>query len=193
VLPGAVRVCVTRARDWAAASCHKQKPQVASHAVCRLPDAGSAASSCGQCTGYMSRRLLCPGPHHTCAPRCLQARAHGKRLPLAIMTSDDTHERTVKLLEQHHYFGMSAKQVGVPPGQCRRCCCCLCCLQELHGQLTQGACAHGCRAHHVDAILLQGCCGMQPARPSGSAASIGHHLLLPPHNTSCIPLASCRR
>jgi UDP-sugar pyrophosphorylase len=34
-----------------------------------------------------------------------------RSIPLAIMTSDDTHERTVKLLEQHDYFGMNRAQV----------------------------------------------------------------------------------
>ena len=32
-------------------------------------------------------------------------------LPLAIMTSDDTHNRTQKLLEEHDYFGMQSHQV----------------------------------------------------------------------------------
>ncbi|KXZ48443.1 hypothetical protein GPECTOR_28g853 [Gonium pectorale] len=42
----------------------------------------------------------------------LQARAGGgRKLPLAIMTSDDTHERTVALLKKHGNFGMEEGQV----------------------------------------------------------------------------------
>ncbi|CAN6476183.1 unnamed protein product [Victoria cruziana] len=33
------------------------------------------------------------------------------RIPLVIMTSDDTHSRTLKLLESNAYFGMSSSQV----------------------------------------------------------------------------------
>ncbi len=43
----------------------------------------------------------------------LQARAGAgaKPLPLAIMTSGDTHERTKALLEAHNYFGLAPEQV----------------------------------------------------------------------------------
>ncbi|CAL5221642.1 g3868 [Coccomyxa viridis] len=42
----------------------------------------------------------------------LQAKAGGNaQLPLAIMTSGDTHERTLKLLEKENYFGMQPAQV----------------------------------------------------------------------------------
>ena len=42
----------------------------------------------------------------------LQAKAGGSaQLPLAIMTSGDTHERTQQLLEGHNYFGMQPAQV----------------------------------------------------------------------------------
>ncbi|MFS7998931.1 putative nucleotidyltransferase [Helianthus anomalus] len=34
-----------------------------------------------------------------------------KDVPLVIMTSDDTHERTLQLLEAHNYFGMKPTQV----------------------------------------------------------------------------------
>ncbi|XP_047342023.1 UDP-sugar pyrophosphorylase [Impatiens glandulifera] len=34
-----------------------------------------------------------------------------RKIPLAIMTSDDTHERTLELLEKNYYFGMTASQV----------------------------------------------------------------------------------
>lgn len=39
------------------------------------------------------------------------ATADGVCLPLAIMTSDDTHARTEELLKQHKYFGMQPDQV----------------------------------------------------------------------------------
>ncbi|CAG9466321.1 unnamed protein product [Pedinophyceae sp. YPF-701] len=35
----------------------------------------------------------------------------GRELPLAIMTSDDTHDRTIMLLKSKSYFGMKASQV----------------------------------------------------------------------------------
>ena len=42
----------------------------------------------------------------------LQAKAGGNaQLPLAIMTSGDTHERTEKLLQENAYFGMQEAQV----------------------------------------------------------------------------------
>ena len=42
----------------------------------------------------------------------LQAKAGGNaQLPLAIMTSGDTHERTLNLLEKENYFGMQPAQV----------------------------------------------------------------------------------
>lgn len=42
----------------------------------------------------------------------MQARSGSSQpLPFAIMTSDDTHARTLALLEQHSYFGMSPEQV----------------------------------------------------------------------------------
>jgi UDP-sugar pyrophosphorylase len=37
----------------------------------------------------------------------------GKKLPLCIMTSGDTNERTVKLLEKHKYFGMDKDQITI--------------------------------------------------------------------------------
>lgn len=42
--------------------------------------------------------------------RGLQAKA-GRALPLAIMTSDDTHARTLALLEAHAYWGAAPGQV----------------------------------------------------------------------------------
>jgi hypothetical protein len=46
-------------------------------------------------------------------PARMQAKcaAPGVKLPFAIMTSDDTHARTVKLLEAHDFFGMDPSQV----------------------------------------------------------------------------------
>lgn len=42
-----------------------------------------------------------------------QARAcrAGRKIPLAIMTSDDTHEKTAAFLEQNGYFGLAREQV----------------------------------------------------------------------------------
>ena len=37
--------------------------------------------------------------------------ANGKKLPLCIMTSQDTNEGTVNLLEKNHYFGMDKHQI----------------------------------------------------------------------------------
>ncbi|KAG0569063.1 hypothetical protein KC19_6G063000 [Ceratodon purpureus] len=37
--------------------------------------------------------------------------SHGSGIPLVIMTSDDTHSKTQKLLEDNEYFGMSPDQV----------------------------------------------------------------------------------
>jgi UDP-sugar pyrophosphorylase len=34
-------------------------------------------------------------------------------IPLCIMTSDDTHENTIKLLEEHSYFGLKKEQVTI--------------------------------------------------------------------------------
>jgi UDP-sugar pyrophosphorylase len=34
-------------------------------------------------------------------------------IPLAIMVSDDTHDLTVKLLEEHNYFGMPKTQLTI--------------------------------------------------------------------------------
>jgi len=44
------------------------------------------------------------------------ASAQGIKLPLAIMTSDDTHARTEALLKQHNYFGMQPDQVNLTHG-----------------------------------------------------------------------------
>ncbi len=45
-------------------------------------------------------------------------------VPLAIMTSDDTHARTVELLEANHNFGMADGQVPCPllPSPVAACC-----------------------------------------------------------------------
>ena len=39
----------------------------------------------------------------------------GVRIPFAIMTSDDTHARTVALLEQHALFGLAREQARAAP------------------------------------------------------------------------------
>jgi UDP-sugar pyrophosphorylase len=44
----------------------------------------------------------------------LAGAAPGSRIcPLVIMTSDDTHSKTVRLLESNHYFGMAPGQVTI--------------------------------------------------------------------------------
>lgn len=49
--------------------------------------------------------------HFNAIPRRSQAKAAaGVKLPFAIMTSGDTHDRTVALLESHNYFGMDRDQ-----------------------------------------------------------------------------------
>ena len=42
-------------------------------------------------------------------------RQHGKgrQIPVAIMTSDDTHLLTIQLLQKHHYFGMPESQITI--------------------------------------------------------------------------------
>lgn len=37
----------------------------------------------------------------------------GKELPLCIMTSNDTNDRTIKLLEKNDYFGMKKEQITI--------------------------------------------------------------------------------
>lgn len=56
---------------------------------------------------------LPPPPHVVASPllHAPQAKA-GRALPLAIMTSDDTHQRTVDLLEKHSHWGAAPGQVG---------------------------------------------------------------------------------
>ena len=39
--------------------------------------------------------------------------AEGKKLPLCIMTSGDTNEKTVALLSKHNYFGMDKDQITI--------------------------------------------------------------------------------
>jgi UDP-sugar pyrophosphorylase len=42
----------------------------------------------------------------------LEQKSHAARpMPLAIMTSDDTHSRTLDLLKKNHYFGADPEQV----------------------------------------------------------------------------------
>lgn len=62
-------------------------------------------------------------------------RGTGERVPLAIMTSDDTHARTQQLLEQHGHFGAQPSQIHLikqekvldhPPTHiCRGACACM--------------------------------------------------------------------
>ena len=43
-----------------------------------------------------------------CSPLCA-----GVTIPLAIMTSDDTHSLTVQLLKDHDNFGMAEGQISI--------------------------------------------------------------------------------
>jgi len=90
---------------------------------------GEAASTCfvlvagglGERLGYGGIKLSLPVDLASERPYlglyaesilALQARCGGECIiPLAIMTSDDTHERTVQLLETHGYFGLAEGQV----------------------------------------------------------------------------------
>lgn len=37
----------------------------------------------------------------------------GTKIPLLIMTSGDTHEKTIELLEKNNYFGMEKDQLTI--------------------------------------------------------------------------------
>jgi UDP-sugar pyrophosphorylase len=37
----------------------------------------------------------------------------GVKIPLAIMTSDDTNDQTLELLEKNNYFGMEKDQITI--------------------------------------------------------------------------------
>ena len=57
-------------------------------------------------------RLACNAQVYIESILALQAKAGGNaQLPLAIMTSGDTHERTQNLLQDSNYFGMQPSQV----------------------------------------------------------------------------------
>ena len=55
-----------------------------------------------------------------CRERATELRGHPVAVPLCIMVSDDTHDRTVKLLEANDYYGLDrttvdlVKQENVP-------------------------------------------------------------------------------
>ena len=52
--------------------------------------------------------------HPPTHPPTHQVQSRSKQpLPFAIMTSDDTHARTLHLLEAHDYYGLSKGQVGM--------------------------------------------------------------------------------
>ncbi|GIL88648.1 hypothetical protein Vretimale_17244 [Volvox reticuliferus] len=91
-----------------------------------LREAGHAAfvlvaGGLGERLGYSGIKVALPCESATCTPflglyiasiLALQARAgNGRRLPLAIMTSDDTHGRTLELLRKNNYFGMDEDQI----------------------------------------------------------------------------------
>lgn len=54
---------------------------------------------------------------HACTERALPYVPEGERanfyMPFCIMTSDDTYERTMALLEKHKYFGLSKDRVDI--------------------------------------------------------------------------------
>jgi UDP-sugar pyrophosphorylase len=55
--------------------------------------------------------MICVLVWDWCVQDASGATARGVQLPLAIMTSDDTHARTEALLKSHNYFGMQPDQV----------------------------------------------------------------------------------
>eukprot|EP00887_Chlorella_sp_A99_P004285 scaffold15.g4285.t1 len=95
----------------------------------RLSDAGDAAfvlvaGGLGERLGYSGIKVALPLEsasgtcflqHYVESILALQAKAQarrpGRKLPLAIMTSDDTHQRTVDLLEARAYFGAERDQI----------------------------------------------------------------------------------
>ena len=83
-------------------------------------------------------------PTAICLPSLLLQAKAGRALPLAIMTSDDTHQRTLALLEGHAYFGATPQQVTLIKQEK------VACLAGGRGnECTQGACSilqcSGCR------------------------------------------------
>ncbi|KAL8450764.1 hypothetical protein Emag_003052 [Eimeria magna] len=84
------------------------------------------AGGLGERLGYGGIKLSLPVESSTCTTyieyyckfiQALQAYArqqtkqHNVRLPLAIMTSGDTHAPTVAMLEKHNYFGLDREEV----------------------------------------------------------------------------------
>jgi UTP--glucose-1-phosphate uridylyltransferase len=61
-------------------------------------------------TGACFLRVYCESILALQARCCVGPRA-GRKLPLAIMTSGDTHDRTLALLEANDYFGASRSQI----------------------------------------------------------------------------------
>ncbi|GLC50653.1 hypothetical protein PLESTB_000403900 [Pleodorina starrii] len=92
-----------------------------------LREAGGAAfvlvaGGLGERLGYSGIKVALPSECASGTPflglyiasiLALQRRAAppGRRLPLAIMTSDDTHDRTQELLRRNKYFGMEEDQI----------------------------------------------------------------------------------
>ncbi|KAG2447470.1 hypothetical protein HYH02_007398 [Chlamydomonas schloesseri] len=91
-----------------------------------LAEAGGAAfvlvaGGLGERLGYSGIKVALPSECATATPflglyirtiLALQARSGtSRKLPLAIMTSDDTHGRTLELLRSNNYFGMEESQV----------------------------------------------------------------------------------
>jgi len=110
---------------------HGEKLEFASPEYLGLEEAGLreagdsafvlVAGGLGERLGYSGIKVALPAENAsgTCFLQlymqyilALQARSGSKRkLPFAIMTSDDTHARTVALLEKNAYFGMDKEQV----------------------------------------------------------------------------------
>jgi UDP-sugar pyrophosphorylase len=55
---------------------------------------------------YIEYILAVQADHHN-------GNSSGKQLPLCIMTSGDTHKKTVALLQERHYFGMDQSQITI--------------------------------------------------------------------------------
>jgi hypothetical protein len=191
--PGCRWRCRWRARAAPASwSCTSKTSLPWGCAVPRLPAHPAQAAVAGR-----SRRLQ-PGPglpNRRCCPpgRCAalsavaaplaalapQAKA-GRALPLAIMTSDDTHARTLDLLERHAYWGAAPGQVTLIKQEK------VACLAGARLLAGVGGCDvpyGGGRGPALGTALVQAVCGVR----EGGKCAIGLRLLLLLRRQRCPP------